>query len=153
MWHQVINRKKIVAAYFKKLSNLNLKMHLSQSYARYTGGNWNISDATRKKIMGTNDIQKTYCKMLTIQGVLKRALQFPNVTAWRVLRKSLHLKAYKLSIVQGVEYLEYHCEALFETPCIINGSHIEMTVWSKTWRIFLHYDNLKHFIRPLNKFV
>jgi hypothetical protein len=27
----------------------------------------------------------------------------PNVTAWRVLRKRLHLKAYKLSIDQGVE--------------------------------------------------
>jgi hypothetical protein len=27
----------------------------------------------------------------------------PNVAVWRVLRKCLHLKAYKLSIVQGVE--------------------------------------------------
>jgi hypothetical protein len=27
----------------------------------------------------------------------------PNVGVWRVLRKRLHLKAYKLSIVQGVE--------------------------------------------------
>jgi hypothetical protein len=27
----------------------------------------------------------------------------PNATVWRVLRKLLHLKAYKLSIVQGVE--------------------------------------------------
>jgi hypothetical protein len=27
----------------------------------------------------------------------------PNVTVWRVLRKHLHLKAYKLSIVQGAE--------------------------------------------------
>jgi hypothetical protein len=27
----------------------------------------------------------------------------PNVDVWRVLRKRLHLKAYKLSIVQSVE--------------------------------------------------
>jgi hypothetical protein len=27
----------------------------------------------------------------------------PNVTAWRVLRKRSHLKAYKLFIVKGVE--------------------------------------------------
>jgi hypothetical protein len=27
----------------------------------------------------------------------------PNVTLWRVLRKYLHLKANKLSFVQGVE--------------------------------------------------
>jgi hypothetical protein len=26
----------------------------------------------------------------------------PTITAWRVLRKRLHLKAYKLSIVQGI---------------------------------------------------
>jgi hypothetical protein len=27
----------------------------------------------------------------------------PNITVWRVLRKRLHLKAYKLSAVEGVE--------------------------------------------------
>jgi hypothetical protein len=27
----------------------------------------------------------------------------PNVTVWRMLRKHLRIKAYKLSIVQGVE--------------------------------------------------
>jgi hypothetical protein len=27
----------------------------------------------------------------------------PNVTVWRVLQQRLHLKAYKLSIVEGVE--------------------------------------------------
>jgi hypothetical protein len=27
----------------------------------------------------------------------------PNVTVWRVLRKRLHLKAEKVSIVQGIE--------------------------------------------------
>jgi hypothetical protein len=27
----------------------------------------------------------------------------PNVSVWRVSRKPLHLKAYKLSIVQGAE--------------------------------------------------
>jgi hypothetical protein len=39
----------------------------------------------------------------------------PNVTVWRVLRKHLNLKAYKLSVVQH----------LFETPCITSGSHLE----------------------------
>jgi hypothetical protein len=48
----------------------------------------------------------------------------PNVSVWRVLRKSLHLKAYELSIIQHLEpvtqqYLEYHCKALFETACIL----------------------------------
>jgi hypothetical protein len=51
-----------------------------------------------------------------------------------MLRKRLHLKTYKLSIVQGVErwitpatqqQLEYHCKALFEPPCITSGRHIE----------------------------
>jgi hypothetical protein len=31
-------------------------------------------------------------------------IQIPNVTVRGVLRKRLHLKEYKLSIVQGVEY-------------------------------------------------
>jgi hypothetical protein len=44
---------------------------------------------------------------------------FRNLTVWRVLRKRLHLKAYKLSIVQ------HHYKVLFETPCITSGSHIE----------------------------
>jgi hypothetical protein len=30
----------------------------------------------------------------------------PNVTVWRVLRKRLHLKVYKLSVVQVIEVLE-----------------------------------------------
>jgi hypothetical protein len=39
-----------------------------------------------------------------MQGVSKKELynDIPNVTAWRVLRKRLLLKAHKLSIVQGV---------------------------------------------------
>jgi hypothetical protein len=58
----------------------------------------------------------------------------PNVTVWRVLRKRLYLKAYKLSIVQSVNvfvtlatrsHLEYYCKSIFETPCITSGSHIE----------------------------
>jgi hypothetical protein len=39
----------------------------------------------------------------------------PNVTVWRVLRKTLHLKAYKLSIVQRLE-----------TPFTAGGRHIEL---------------------------
>jgi hypothetical protein len=52
-----------------------------------------------------------------IQSVPKKELYngTPNVTVWRVLRKRLHLKAYKLYIVQ----------ALLETPCITSESHIE----------------------------
>jgi hypothetical protein len=69
----------------------------------------------------------------------------PNVIVWLVLRKHLHLEAYKLSSVQDVErwtvctplsvnvsvtlttqqHLEYHCEALSETPCITSRSHNE----------------------------
>jgi hypothetical protein len=46
----------------------------------------------------------------------------PNLTVWRVLRKHLHLKVYKLSIVQSVNVfvtlakqydLEYICNAIF----------------------------------------
>jgi hypothetical protein len=38
-----------------------------------------------------------------IAGCVKKELynnDIPNVTVWRVLRKRLHLKAYKLAIVQ-----------------------------------------------------
>jgi hypothetical protein len=68
----------------------------------------------------------------------------PN-TVWQVLRKRLHLKAYKLSDLQHLErwivckpfsanvfvtlatkkHLEYHCKALFETSCITSESHLE----------------------------
>jgi hypothetical protein len=47
-------------------------------------------------------------KFLLISLILYMVLQkefcndIPNVTVWRVLRKRLHLKAYKLPIVQGV---------------------------------------------------
>jgi hypothetical protein len=65
----------------------------------------------------------------------------PNVTVWRVLRKRLHLKAYKLSIVHHLEqwivctllsvniivtlatqqHLEYLCKALFKILSIANS--------------------------------
>jgi hypothetical protein len=38
----------------------------------------------------------------------------PSVTVWRVLRKRLRLKVYKLSIVQHVQHLEYHCKLFLE---------------------------------------
>jgi hypothetical protein len=42
-------------------------------------------------------------EMFDIQGVSKRALRrIPNVTVWRMLRKRLHLKTYKLSIFQTI---------------------------------------------------
>jgi hypothetical protein len=47
----------------------------------------------------------------------------PYVTVWRVLRKRLHLEAYKLSIS------------------------------GKTWCVLLHYDSSKHCTCPLNKFI
>jgi hypothetical protein len=79
---------------------------------------------------------KIICNVLiNKQGVSKRALNaILNFTVRRVLRKPLHLKTYKLSIFQGsrfpdtshTETLEYHCEDLFETPCIFHiGNHIE----------------------------
>jgi hypothetical protein len=54
----------------------------------------------------------------------------PNVTVWRLLRKRLYLKTYKLSIVQHLtistrQHLEYHCTALLETRCITSGSYTE----------------------------
>jgi hypothetical protein len=42
----------------------------------------------------------------------------PNVTVWRVLWKRSHLKAYKLSIVQGA------CKVIIETPFITNESRV-----------------------------
>jgi hypothetical protein len=44
---------------------------------------------------------------LVMQGFFQKELYngIPNVTVWRVLRKRLHLKAYKLSTVQGAEVL------------------------------------------------
>jgi hypothetical protein len=40
----------------------------------------------------------------------------PNITMCGMLQKRLHFKTYKLSLIQGVEHLEYYFEALFETP-------------------------------------
>jgi hypothetical protein len=62
------------------------------------------------------------CFSLTTRCFKKELYNFiPNVTVGRVLRKRLHLKAYKLSIVQHLErqqHLEYRCKVLFETPFI-----------------------------------
>jgi hypothetical protein len=38
---------------------------------------------------------------------------------------SLHAFKCKRFRNTTLQYLEYHCKALFETPCIANGSHIE----------------------------
>jgi hypothetical protein len=78
------------------------------------------------------------------QKELYNDVQWYSISVWRVLRKRLHLKAYKLSVVQYLErwivctlslnvfvtlttqqYLEYQCKALFETLCFNSGSHIK----------------------------
>jgi hypothetical protein len=68
-----------------------------------------------------------------------------NVTVCGAILKRLNLKAYKVSIVQHLgpwivctplsvngfvslatqQHFKYHCEALFKTPCITSGSHID----------------------------
>jgi hypothetical protein len=75
------------------------------------------------------------CGAAPLDRVFQKDLRsgIPNITLWRVLRKRLHLKAYKLSIAQGVQRrrdctplsvnvfvtlstqyrFEYHCEGLF----------------------------------------
>jgi hypothetical protein len=69
----------------------------------------------------------------------------PNDTLRRVLRKRLHLKAYKLSFVQGVfvalatkYHLECHCKALFETSCNTVGSHIQQKLSQIKLGVFWH---------------
>jgi hypothetical protein len=98
----------------------------------------------------------------------------PNVTLWRVLRKRLHLKAYKISIFQGVEWW------IVCTPLSVNvfehssHSNIWNTIvqlffqttlhyqWKSLWTVtipggtqcvLLYYDSSKHCTstRPLNK--
>jgi hypothetical protein len=61
-------------------------------------------------------------------------------------KTALLLKAYTLATQQ---HLEYHCKALFETPCITSGSHIQP---DETRRVLLHYGSLKYCTCPLNKF-
>jgi hypothetical protein len=73
-------------------------------------------------------------------GYLKKSftMVFQMLLCGEYYKKSLHLKAYKLSIIQDVErwmvctplsvkvfitlatqqHLEYHCKTFFETPCI-----------------------------------
>jgi hypothetical protein len=52
-----------------------------------------------------NKKKKFFEKKNVKAGCFKKsfAVVIPNVAVWRVLQKRLHLKAYKLSIVQGVE--------------------------------------------------
>jgi hypothetical protein len=88
------------------------------------------------------------CKsqLLDLYRVLQKELYscIQTVTVWRVLRKLLHLKAYKLSIVQHHGWLmvcmplslnvfitlatqwnlEYRCKALLETPCVASESRM-----------------------------
>jgi hypothetical protein len=42
----------------------------------------------------------------------------PNVTVWRVLQKRLHIRAYKLSVVQGVQQFQrfQSFDAFLKTP-------------------------------------
>jgi hypothetical protein len=61
---------------------------------------------------------------LVIQGVSKNVYNgIPNVTVWRMLRKCLHFKAYKPSIVQDVQ------RRIVCTPLSIN-MHIRLLVFS-----------------------
>jgi hypothetical protein len=58
-----------------------------------------------------------------MQGVSKELYDgVPNVVVWRVLRKHLHLKACKLSIVQGVEMdglYGFKCKRFLNTRPIV----------------------------------
>jgi hypothetical protein len=45
--------------------------------------------------------EEKYLMYMVFQKELYHGI--PNVTVWRVLQKLLHLKEYKLSIVQGVQ--------------------------------------------------
>jgi hypothetical protein len=100
--------------------------------------------ADRQSILKASSTDK---QDAAIYRVFRKELcnDIPNVTVWPVLRKRLHLKAYKLSIFHGIErwivctasrtniflalatqqHFEYNCKAIFETPCITSGSHIE----------------------------
>jgi hypothetical protein len=49
-------------------------------------------------------LKNTSLNVFYVTGVSKELYSgIPNVNVWRVLRKLLHLKAYRLSIVQGAE--------------------------------------------------
>jgi hypothetical protein len=97
-----------------------------------------------------------------------------NVTVWRMLRKCLHLKAYKLSNFQGdvrwiactpvsvnifvtpatQQHLAYHCIALFWNALHYQWmSHWTITIPCKTVSLLLHYNSSKHFTCSLNIFI
>jgi hypothetical protein len=44
-------------------------------------------------------------------------------------------------------------QALFETPCIPSGSHIEPQLSQVKLSVLLHYDSSKHCTCPLNKHI
>jgi hypothetical protein len=61
----------------------------------------------------------------------------PNVTVWRVLRKCLHLKAYKLYIVQGVQ------RWVLCTPLNVNGF---VTLVKFGIALYISFRNALYFI-------
>jgi hypothetical protein len=56
-----------------------------------------------RRVKWINYGEETLCTALYMVFQKELYNDIPNVTVWRVLRKVLHLKAYKLSIFQGVE--------------------------------------------------
>jgi hypothetical protein len=85
----------------------------------------------------------------------------PNVTVWRVLRKRLHLKAYKLSIVQDVERWivctplsidEYHSKVFLSILRYQWKLHWTVATPGKTRCALLHYDTTKYGKCSTNKF-
>jgi hypothetical protein len=60
----------------------------------------------------------------------------PNVAVWRVLRKRLHLKMYKLSIIQGVK------RWIVCTPLIVNVNTRHTNIWNATVKLIFKHPEL-----------
>jgi hypothetical protein len=93
-----------------------------------------------------------------MQDFSKRALQwYYNVTVLRMLRTYLHLKAYKLSIIQQFEHSPH--SNIWKTVLKLFSKHhalpVEVTLNrpGKTLCILLHCIGLEHCTCPLNKYI
>jgi hypothetical protein len=76
----------------------------------------------------------------------------PNVTVRRVLRKLLHLKNYKLSIVQVVQQHSPHSNIWNTIVLFLKHLALPVAIPGKTRCVLLHYDSSKHYTYHPNKF-
>jgi hypothetical protein len=75
-----------------------------------------------------------------MQSVSKRTLQWYSKCCY-VASVTETLKAYKLSIVQSVEHLQYRCKVLFKTLCTILHIYIYIYIYTHEYTCIYIYTH------------